>query len=621
MTDQDPTQRYETPPPAEPAATELPVPTEPPAPPAPPEPVFAAPTMPVAMAASAGPGRSRLRWLIAGIVTLLVVGAAAGATFLLTRDAGDPDVLAWTPADSLMYAEARLDLPGSQQAELAEVMSAFPGFDDQAAFPTKLAEALDQLVKRASDDKMGYRADIEPWFGGQVSMSIGPLPATTDPSQVRALVLASVTDAARAGAWAEKLLTESGATTSTETYNGVTITTVTPPAGSIGTNVDMAGAYALFGPVIALGDPTSIKAAIDTNGTGGLPTSDQFKTASGSVSGDRLGFLYMDAATIAEGAQGLAGGRGTSIPELPAVFDDLSAPWVVMAIRAEDGAFVIDTRQPHVDKLGPAKATESKVAGLVPASTVFLATGNEIGAGLDRLRALAAEDPELADGVRELEGSLALVGGVDALIGWIGDAGLAITRDGDDIAGGLVVTPTERAAADRLLTQLRGFLALAGEGSGIKVTDEDHDGTTVTSITIENVGDLLGAATGGSLDGPDDVPDSIVIAYAVTDEVVALGYTAEFVKAVLDTRGGESLATTDRFKGMLDRADKVHGSLAWVDVAAIRDLVEGMIPDDERGEYDTDVKPYLEAFDAIISTSVPSDDLDMGTIVMRVVGQ
>jgi hypothetical protein len=274
-----------------------------------------------------------------------------------------------------------------------------------------------------------------------------------------------------------------------------------------------------------------------------------------------------------------------------------------------------------VDKLGPANATESKVAALVPASTVFLATGHEIGAGLERFRALAAEDPELADGVKQLEGSLALIGGVDALIGWIGDAGLAITRDGDDIAGGLVVTPTDRAAADRLLTQLRGFLALAGVGSGIKVTDEDHDGTTVTSITIENVGDLLGAATGGSLDGPDDIPDSIVIAYAVTDEVVTIGYTADFVKAVLDTRGGESLATTDRFRGMLDRADKVHGSLSWVDVAAIRDLVEGMIPDAERGEYDADVKPYLSAFDAIISTGVPGDDLDTGTIVMRVVGQ
>ena len=616
MTDQDPTQRYEAPPVDQ---TTAPVPPEASPPPAQ-EPVVPAATAPVASTVAAGPGRNRLRWLIAGVVTLLVVGAAAGATLLLTRDAGDPDVLAWTPKDSLVYTEARLDLPGGQQAELAKVMSAFPGFDDQAAFPTKLSEALDQLVKRSSDDKMGYQADIEPWFGGQVSMSIGPLPETADAKQARALLLASVTDAAKAKAWADKLLTESGATTATETYDGITITTVTPPAGSE-TPAGMTGAYALFGQVIGVGDAASIKAAIDTKGTGGLATSDQFRTASASVTGDRLGFLYLDAARLAAGAQGLSGDAAQPMPELPAVFDDLSASWVVMAVRAEDGAFVVDTRQPHVDKLGPAKATESRVAALVPSSTVFLATGHDIGAGLERLRALAAEDPELADGVKQVDDTLALVGGLNAIVGWMGDAGLAITRDGDDVAGGLVITPTDKDAADKLLTQLRGFLAFAGGGSGITVTDEDYGGTTITSVTIDNVGDLLGAATGGSLDGPDDVPDTIVIAFAVSDEVVTLGYTAEFVKAVLDTRGGESLATTDRFKAMLDRVDTVHGSLSWIDVAAIRDLVEGMVPDDERGEYDADVKPYLAAFDAVIATSVPGDDLDKGTVVVRVVGE
>ena len=40
---------------------------------------------------------------------------------------GTPSVLAWTPADSVAYTELRLDLPGDQQAELAEVMQRLPG--------------------------------------------------------------------------------------------------------------------------------------------------------------------------------------------------------------------------------------------------------------------------------------------------------------------------------------------------------------------------------------------------------------------------------------------------------------------------------------------------------------
>ena len=95
--------------------------------------------------------RHRLRWIAALVVTLLVAGTAAGATLLLTSDSGDLRRPRLDPAGQPRLHGAALDLPGSQQAELAKVMSAFPGFDDQAAFPMKLNEALDQLVGKASD--------------------------------------------------------------------------------------------------------------------------------------------------------------------------------------------------------------------------------------------------------------------------------------------------------------------------------------------------------------------------------------------------------------------------------------------------------------------------------------
>ena len=167
MTDQDPTQPIDVPQPAPERAA-------PPAAPAPgADPAHVAPeattqataTVPVT-ADARRPGRSRVRWLAAGALTLLVAATAAAATLLLTGSAGDPSVLAYTPAGTVAYSELRLDLPGDQQAELAEVMQAFPGFEDQAAFPTKLNEALDQLVNRATDGGQSWTQDIEPWFGG-----------------------------------------------------------------------------------------------------------------------------------------------------------------------------------------------------------------------------------------------------------------------------------------------------------------------------------------------------------------------------------------------------------------------------------------------------------------------
>jgi hypothetical protein len=578
-------------------------------------------TSPVTVSHAPRTGRSRVRWLVAAVVTAFVVVGVGGATLMLTGAAGDPGVLTWTPKDSVMYAELRLDLPGGQEAELAKAMRAFPGFDDQAAFPTKLNEALDQLVKSASEGTYGYSADIEPWFGGQIAISAGPLPATADAKAARALLLASVTDGAKASAWADKLLATTGATTTTETYNGTTITIVTPPSSDSAATDGMTAAYALFGPVIGVGDPASVKAAIDTRGTAGLATNDQFKTASASVTGDRLGFLYVDAAAIASGAKALAPDAAASaMPEVPAVLGDLTTPWMVAALRASNGSFVVDTRTPHVASMGPASPSTSKLPSVLPATTVMLAEGHDVGKSLEQLKSLLAADPQLADGVQQVDDALKLVGGYAAVVDWMGEAGVAVTLDGDKAGGGIVVTPTDPASAGRLLTQLRAFLELAGASgtSGIKVSDQTYGDATITTIDLGDLGGIAGGTTGSDL---PSLPANVSIAYSVTDQVVVLGVGTDFVKAVLDARSGPSLATSSRFSAALGSADKEHGSLFWLDVAGIRSFAESMIPAADKADYDANTKPYLEAIDSIIGTNAPGDPLDRGTLVIRTTGQ
>ena len=641
MTDQDPTQHYEpqsaVPQPPASAATPPGVPAGAPtfAPPPSPDPgavgapvapppapvsfMEPAPTEPVEVVAPARRSRGRLRWLAVLIVTLLVAGTAAAATILLTGDSGDPAVLAYAPADSITYGELRLDLPGSQQAELAKVMAAFPGFDDKAAFPAKLNEALDQLVGKASGGKQSWQTDIDPWFGRQLSLSAGPLPASiTDVGASRGLLLASVTDAPKARAWAAKLVADMGGTTATETYNGVTVTTVTPPEGVAGTVAGQAGlhpAYAVVGPVLAIGDVTSVKAAIDTKGTGGLNTVAQFKTAEASVSGDRLAFGYVDTKAVVDGAKSLAGAASSAMPALPANAGDLVPPWSAAALRVEDGSFVIDTRNPHVAKLGPATVAKSTLPSVLPPTTVALAEGHDVGLALTRLKDLAADEPDLKDGVKQLEDALKIVGGWDAIVGWMGEAGVAVTRDGDSIGGGIVVAPTDKAAAERLLTQLRGFADLAGGAAGIKITDETYNGTTITVIELGGIGGLAGAATDGAL----TVPSDLKISYAVTDNVVVIGYGTEFTKGVIDAAAGDSLADTSRFAAALKQVGAEHASLFWLDVAGIRDAIETQLPADQKTRYEADAKPYLQALDSVIGTYAPSDDLDRGTVIIHVI--
>jgi hypothetical protein len=596
MTDLDPTRQPQGPPPAADLAASA----------------TRAPTTPVVRPERpARPGGSRLRWAIALVVTAAVVVGAGVATVLMTGQSADPDVLAWTPEDSVMYAELRLDLPGDQEAELAKVLAAFPGFDDQAAFTGKLGEALDRLVGEATDGAHDYRTWIDPWFGGALALSMAPPPGGTAGAEVepRVLLLASVDDADGAAAWADALLRESGAASSTETYESVTIT-ILSPAGS-GDAARPPVAYAVLGPVLAIGDPASVRASIDTNGSSGLGAGEAFRAAVASVPGDRLGFAFVDTAALMKAAGSMSGELGVDADaSFPPLIADLTAPWMAASMRAADGDLVVETRSPHLDAMGPAAVGTSVLAGLVPPDTLFLATEHDVGASIERARELASADPEIAKGLEELESGLALLGGLDAVTGWIGDAGVAVVPDGDAASGGLLVVPDDRAAADRLLTTLRGFLSLAG--GNIQVRDEAYGSAT---ITILDLGDL-GSLTGDLGDGAGDLPSgSLEVAYSVTDEVVVLGVGPAFVRAVLDAREGSSLADQARFSGLLDRAGARHASLVWLDVAGIRELAEGMIPADERTSYEREIRPYLQALDAVIGASVPGGDIDRSTVI------
>jgi hypothetical protein len=100
----------------------------------------------------------------------------------------------------------------------------------------------------------------------------------------------------------------------------------------------------------------------------------------------------------------------------------------------------------------------------------------------------------------------------------------------------------------------------------------------------------------------------------VTDDVVAVGSSPDFIKHVLDAGAGASLADDARFKGLVDRVGTQHRSLTFVDVAAVRGFIETRMASDatakDKAEYEESVKPFLTPFDALISASAVDDGLD-----------
>jgi Protein of unknown function (DUF3352) len=598
------------------------------------EPVIPVATTPVGAdataAAAIAPKRSRMRWFAAiGVIALVVAGSAAAA-LMLTGASPAATVMGYVPSDSVMYGEIRLDLPGDQKREIGEFLSKFPGFADQAALDTKLDEVLDRLVSDATDGEQTFSADIKPWFDGEMAVAVGPLPdaaALTDPESVaadgRALVLLSIKDEALARAWFDGVMAESGATGVPETYEGVELTIFAEP--------EMAGAQAAFaivgGKVAMAGDVTSVKAAIDTNGDAGLSDDPAFSAAADAMDGDHVGLFYVDIDALMDAALELSQQSGDT-PQVSESMLALVPDWAAFRLRVEGDALVMDGAMPHnASAPGPDTNRANGVADWAPPATIVLAAGNDLGATLLEMIELYRSDPAMGEFFTGLDEGAGMLGGVDAVLGWMGDAGLVISQDGDAFEGGLVVLPTDADAASQLLTTIRSFATLGGGAQGITVRDEDYNGATITIIDLGSAQDL--AAMAGALGGlPTDpsttsgLPEgNIEIAYAATGDVVVLGSGPDFVKSVLDAGAGASLADESRYRDLVARVGTEHTGVTFVDITAIRGVLEGFLgdmPAADRAEYEESIKPFLTPFDAFVAATTVGGELDSQHTVITV---
>ena len=166
----------------------------------------------------------RYRWVVALGVVAVVVAATLFAISLFTGRAANAVVLGYVPSDSIMYGEARLDLPGDQRAAVGSFLSKFPGFADQSAIESKVDEVFDRLVGGATNGDQAFSSDIKPWWAGELAFSVGALPdpsklATPDASSLhsgRVLILVSIKDEAAAKTWFDSVVASGGAATSTE---------------------------------------------------------------------------------------------------------------------------------------------------------------------------------------------------------------------------------------------------------------------------------------------------------------------------------------------------------------------------------------------------------------------
>jgi hypothetical protein len=394
-----------------------------------------------------------------------------------------------------------------------------------------------------------------------------------------AVALIAVKDGAAAKSWVSK---ELGGTQTTETYAGGEITIV---SGTLENDL----AFAVRDGVLVLGPVKTVKASLDTAGSSAVASSESFTAAHKTAPTAYLGYGYVDLKAIAEASLATAGDQAN----LPAACLDLVVgkipAWGAGFVRAEDDALAMTATVSTPGATSTAKNTASAIAAHLPASTVAAIEVRDLGAGLvaalDGLKTTLACDPSMADAIDQLEQALAAVGGAEAVIGWADDTAIAATVDGTAFGGGLAATVSDEAAATGALDQVKALLALAGTGAGITSREEAYGDGTLLVITVPP--DAMGSP----------VPE---IAATVQGGVFVLG-TIDFVKAVVDTDAAGSLAKDPVYERAIALAGGDGMSDAFVDIAGILVGVEAMLPPEAKSQYETEIKPFLEPFEAFAS--------------------
>jgi hypothetical protein len=619
MTQRDPNQPTGNPPAPTPPADDTPTVTY--TPPAawtpPPNGTVEEATVPATTAAPVRTSRGGgLRWGIALLITVVVVAIGAVAALLLTGQSSPSSLVGYAPADSFVYGELRLDLPGDQRQKLGQFLSKFPGFKDQANLSTKYDEVLDRIVLAMTSNLHDYTTYIKPWFGGEIGFSVGNLPASATPDMKdgRFLALISITDADKARAWIDGVLGD--VTRTTADHNGTQLVLVGTGSVKLATGI--------HGKVMLLGDEASVRAAIDTNGAGGLPKSDRFMSALRSVRGDSLAYFYVDLDRYFDWI--VAAARAAPDQYLGLQFDEtyrnLLPEWAMFRLQARGDSIAMEVASPHVDSAVKPANRAGQLAPHLPPSTILLVDGHDIGDSVLQTVEMYRTNPGTAEAFKQVDQVAVLFGGFDLILGWMRDGGFALTRDGDKLDGGIIFSPKDRAGGERLLATLRSYAVIGGGQSGlqVQVRDEPYAGTTISVIDFGDWRDL--AALGGGAAATLPFEGRLEVAYAATDDIVVIGLGDSFVKAVLDTKPGASLADDARYKSLIDRVGAQNIASGYLDITAIREMTEGFLRTASPAgfaDYERDIQPYLLPLDAYIQSSTIDGGVDrsVGMLVVK----
>ncbi|MEA2672993.1 MAG: hypothetical protein QOI92_185 [Chloroflexota bacterium] len=560
--------------------------------------------MPVsAPAAGASGGASRLRWIAAGAVAALAVAVTVGAIMLLGTSA-TPTALQYIPGDAAIVGEIRMDLPGDQLQHLGNLLAHFPGFADQSTLSTKLDESMKRLLATGGQTGLDYVADVKPWLSGPGFFAV-MAPAAGAADAPAATAGHEVFSATTTGTAACDFLFR-GQTVTHETYRGLDLT-----ESSTGTL-----ACALDGRQGLIGDAPTVRLALDAKAAGsGMDKNAKYAAARSALGLDRLATLYVSGDALSKALA--ASGTSAGTQDLTALTGPIP-DWTMIGVRSEDDSLVVDSVAAPVvqpangPSLLPLPAAHASVlAPIVPADTLVFVESQGTGVALQNLLTRLKTIPDLASAFQVLDG----MGDTGQLVGWIDDAGVAVSVHGTTPDAALLIVATDEAAASSRVAALGGLLAITG-GSGVQVTHTTVAGVAVTNVTITDLGAFVPAGSVPGLTIPQTGPISFSI--AAHGKVVILTSGEAAMTAILNVAAGSGLADDATFKLAGQRGLANSRTTVYVAAGAGIDLVQELLPATELATFKSDYLPYIDPLESVSMTAAEDSTANRSRIVISV---
>ncbi len=601
--------------------------------------------------------RGGTRWGV-GLLFIAVTVGALGAIGTLVSTPTPPEAIGFVPAGSALVMELRADLPGNQRQALGTLLAGLPGFTDLNSVNDRVGAALDAVVAKASDGTHSYTGDLRPYAAGAAILAVpaalvGASGAATTPHGLAILTTEGSPGCAPL---------EAGRAVTVEEYRSTDVrSTQVAATGPSGSQAMVTAACAAVGRFVVIGDPDAVRLALDAHAQGRNVMGDAAYTAAfRAMTGDHAAWVYLNTRAMAGVASAAPMPSGTTRPAMPADGPE----WLAMQMRLTERGPVFETAMPDPRSTilagfsaspghAPAANAVSAIAPVLPASTLALVEAHQAGALLSALQsrqaAVATSGGPAASAQAALGPSLALLGGLDAILGEVDQAAVALVPNGSSVTAGLVLQVANADAAAQRIDQLRGIAALAGLLGGAQITDQDFHGTRITTVPV---GPLLAASSArgaGGGGGPGmfpgmggipggapsprpsasagpgassrpsiglpALPADARLSVAIRGSFVVVALDDAFVKAVLDTPAGGGLAGQPGYRAAVDAAGSPNLAGVYANLAALGGLAPLDLPAAEAGRM-ASARPYLEAFGALAGSLTSGDGLLRGRLVI-----